>query len=313
MIKIKSIRMVAAACVLLAGCKQSPPPPPSAPAMADPAAFAADRAMYEVRSFVALGPRDAGTPGAEKAATYLYSRLKVIGVEATVDVFMAKSPQDLTVFRNIIGRIPGTRPGVIIVASHYDTKSGINGYQGANDSGSSTGILLELARVLGRGPSLGPEIQFVFFDGEECMQSYGPNDGLQGSRHYAKKLVAEGKSKDVLGVIVLDMVGDKDLTVTLPRNGSQQLMVAVLDAAHAENAREKFALNRFEVGDDHVAFLEAGMPAVDIIDFDYGSAPGLNDYWHTAKDTVDKLSEESLGTIGRVTIRVINSIVSKAK
>jgi len=298
--------------LLLAGCTKAPVPPP-APASADPSAFSGERALYEVRSFVAVGPRDSGTPGAEKAATYLYNRLQAVGVEATVDVFMAKSPEEHTVFRNVIGRVPGTRPGIIIVASHFDTKSGIPNFVGANDSGSSTGILLELARILGRAPSLGPEIQFVFFDGEECMQSYGPNDGLQGSRHYAKRLVKEGLASNVLGVIVLDMVGDKDLTVTLPRNGAPELMAAVMQGAHAVGAREKFSLHKFEVGDDHVPFLEAGMPAVDIIDFDFGSAPGLNDYWHTAQDTVDKLSDQTLGIVGQVTIHVINDIVTRTK
>ena len=143
------------------------------------------------------------------------------------------------------------------------------------------------------------------------MQSYGPNDGLQGSRHHAKRLVKEGLASNVLGVIVLDMVGDKDLTVTLPRNGSPELMAAVMQGAHAVGAREKFSLHKFEVGDDHVPFLEAGMPAVDIIDFDFGSAPGLNDYWHTAQDTVDKLSDQTLGIVGQVTIHVINDIVAR--
>ncbi|HEY8240486.1 MAG TPA: M28 family peptidase [Kiritimatiellia bacterium] len=305
-------RLFAILLLALSSCNPAAKPAPR-PSSLDPSIFNAERAMYEVQSFVAVGPRNAGTAGAEKAAAYLYNRLQALGVAATVDVFMAKSPEDFTVFRNVIGSIPGTGPGVIIVASHFDTKSGIEGFVGANDSGSSSGILLELARLFAQAPSLGPEIRFVFFDGEECMQSYGPNDGLQGSRHYASQLVAAGAAKEVLAVILLDMVGDKSLSITLPRNGAQELKVAVMAAAHEENVREKFSLHPFEVGDDHVPFLEAGMPAVDIIDFDFGSAPGLNDYWHTAQDTMDKLSAESLGLIGRVTIRGENDAVGRNK
>ena len=144
------------------------------------------------------------------------------------------------------------------------------------------------------------------------MQSYGPNDGLQGSKRHASLLASGGRRKEVLGVIVMDMIGDQNLTVTLPRNGATPLMSAVMNAARAEGARDKFSLHPFEVGDDHVPFLELGMPAVDIIDFDYGSSPGRNDYWHTLEDTVDKLSVESLGIIGRVVIRVVNDLAAGA-
>jgi Zn-dependent M28 family amino/carboxypeptidase len=284
-------------------------PPPAA---VDPATFDVDHAMFEVRSLVAIVPRDSGTPGAAKAAEHLKKRLEAVGVKADVETFISKSPAGMTVFRNVVGKIPGTATGLVIMASHYDTKSGIgDAFQGANDSGSSSGILLELARVFAKGPKPGPELRFVFFDGEECMQSYGPNDGLQGSRTYATQLVNEGRKSDVWAVIVMDMVGDSHLSVTLPRNGTTELMVAVMNAAHAENAREKFSLHPFEVGDDHVSFLERGMPAIDLIDFDYGSAPGRNDYWHTLQDTIDKISPESLGIVGRVVIRVVNETVAK--
>jgi glutaminyl-peptide cyclotransferase len=299
-------RLLATVLLLAAaGCGPAPQPPRAV----DPATFDAEHAFFELRSLVAITPRDSGTPGAEKAAFHLQRRLQALGVEAQIDVFTNRSPQGMTVFRNVIGRIPGTSTGLVLLASHYDTKSGIGpGFQGANDSGSSSGVLLQLARVFAKGPRLGPELQFVFFDGEECMQSYGPNDGLQGSRHYARRLVDEGRNDEVLGVIVMDMIGDQNLTVTLPRNGTSRLMTAVLNASYAENARNKFSLHPFEIGDDHVPFLELGMPAVDIIDFDYGSAPGRNDYWHTLEDTVDKISVESLGIIGRVVIRVVNDL-----
>lgn len=121
----------------------------------------------------------------------------------------------------------------------------------------------------------------------------------------AQALVREGRVRDVLGVLVLDMIGDRDLSVTLPENASPALNAAIFEAARQEGIREKFRLAG-DILDDHTAFLEAGIPAADIIDFEYGSKPGRNDYWHTAEDRIDKLSAESLRDVGRVVLRVIN-------
>lgn len=262
---------------------------------------------------LALGPRDTATPGAEQAARHLKSRLDAAGVPSQLEEFQDVTPAGTATLRNVIGRLGGG-PSLIIIGSHYDTKSGIEGFVGANDSGSSSGALIELARALAEqvpdGWS-GPEIRFVFFDGEEAMVNYGPHDGLHGSRHHAAQLRETGRADDVLGVIVLDMIGDRDLTITLPRNGTPFLTTAVLQAAQQEGARSKFSLFAYGIGDDHESFLQLGMPAVDIIDFQFGSAPGLNDYWHTPEDTLDKLSAESLEIVGRVTIRVINDLLRR--
>lgn len=295
--------LLALAC---AGCGGGPGAADLPAPVLDPAAFDGARALYEVQSFLAVGPRDAGTPGAEKAADYLASRLRRLGVEVEVDAFVDDTPAGPRTFRNVIGRIPGRRPGVILVGSHYDTKSGIGpGFQGANDSGSSTGVLLELAHVLQGAAWTGPAIELVFFDGEEARVGYGPRDGLHGSRHYAGRLIREGRARNVLGVIVLDMIGDRDLQVQIPRNSSPALAALVLKAAQAEGVRSSFSLHPFEIGDDHEPFLRAGMPAIDLIDFTYGSGPGRNDYWHTLQDTLDKISAESLELVGRVTVRAL--------
>jgi glutaminyl-peptide cyclotransferase len=294
--------------IALLGCAKQP----SAPAARlDPARFQGERAFEEARLIVDLGPREAGTPGAARAADHLRERLRAVGVSARLEVFTNASPQGPIVFRNVIGEIPGTGSGLLLVGSHYDTKAGIPGFLGANDSGSSCGALMELARVAAEGPRVAPTLRFVFFDGEECMVTYAPNDGLQGSRYHAGQLLKEGRAAEVRAFILLDMIGDKDLTVTLPRNSSPELLNAVLRAAHAENARQKFSLHPFEIGDDHVPFLEAGIPSVDLIDFAFGSAPGLNDYWHTPADTMDKISAESLGIVGRVTLRVMNDVIAR--
>jgi len=278
----------------------------------DPAKFDGQRALFEAQRVVALGARDAGTPGAKTAAEYLLRRLMTLGISAEIDVFSDMTPNGSTMFRNVVGTLPGTGSGLIILGSHYDTKSGIPHFVGANDSGSSCGALIELGRALKEGPRIGPTVQLVFFDGEECMKSYGPIDGFHGSRRHAAQVVRSGQASNVLAMILLDMIGDKNLTVTLPRNSTPALLNATLQAAHAEHVREHFSLHPFGVGDDHVAFLDAGMPAIDLIDFDFGSMPGLNDYWHTSQDTMDKISADSLQTIGRVTLRVVNTLLRDA-
>lgn len=276
----------------------------------DPAAFSGQKAMFEAAGLVAIGNRDSGTAGAEKAAMYLAKRLEAAGVTPEVDVFTNMTVRGPQVFRNVIGRLPGGNTNLIVVGSHYDTKPGIPDFVGANDSGSSSGALLELARVLAKRERRGPEIQLVFFDGEECVNSYTELDGFHGSRFHAQKLVEQGRRKNTK-MILLDMIGDRDLTVTLAQNNDPKLATMFLRAAEDDGSRSHFALWPYECGDDHVAFLERGMPAVDIIDFDFGSAPGRNDFWHTAQDTMDKLSPESLQIIGRVTIRVLNALVAE--
>ena len=291
------------------GCRE--PAPPFRPL--DPVAFSGERAMGAVRTFVELGPKVSGTPGAAEAADRIAAQLRESGLAVETDAFQEVAPRGETTFRNVLGRRPGSGSGMVVVGCHYDTKSGIGeDFRGANDSGSGVGLLLELARILGRQPAGQAEVLLAFFDGEECVASYGPHDGLHGSRRLAERLRREGKAPQVRGVLIVDMVGDRDLTITIPRNGTPELITAVFESAREEGARMRFSLLPAQMLDDHTPFLEAGMPAVDLIDFEYGSAPGLNDYWHTAADTIDKLSAQSLETVGRVVVRVLNRLEAEA-
>ena len=297
-----------------AGCGPSPEKPAAvAPAVAVPAAIAVsgERALEEVRKVVELGPRDSGTPGAEQAAIYLRDRLRELGVAAEIQEFTDLTPVGELTFRNVLGRIPGTGGKILLLGSHYDTKVGIADFVGANDSGSSTGLLLELARVLQAGAPHAMEIRFAFFDGEESRQRYGPNDGFHGSRHLAETMEADGSLTNVAAMILLDMVGDRDLTITIPRNCTPWLTTLAFDAARAEGARTKFQLYPYTVGDDHEEFFARGVPAIDLIDFQFGSAPGKNDYWHPAQDTLDKLSAESLQIVGRTAARMADEILRR--
>jgi glutaminyl-peptide cyclotransferase len=232
-------------------------------------------------------------------------------IETEIDEFEDGPGDRRGIYRNVVGIIKGKTAGLIVLGSHYDTKAGISeSFNGANDSGSSTGLLLELARVLSVGPKPECSIMLAFFDGEECVREYSENDGLHGSRRLARRLKEDGRAAAVLGVIVVDMIGDKRLNVELPRNSTPSLCSIVFSAAREEGARSAFRLSNSAVLDDHVPFLAAGMPAVDIIDFQYGSAPGLNDYWHTEHDTLDKISGESMQLVGRIVVRMINSLMT---
>ncbi|HOW96824.1 MAG TPA: M28 family peptidase [Kiritimatiellia bacterium] len=303
--------LIPAIGLLLSACRrrESVPPAPSPILPFDGAA-----AFDEVRRFVAIRPRDAATPGAERAALYLRDRLRELGVEAEVDAFADLCPVGTATFRNVIGRIPGQGKGLVILGSHYDTQAGIGAeFEGANDGGSSTGVLLELARCLAAGPARSWETWLVFFDGEEAMRRYGPADGLHGSRHMARQLAESGRAADVKAVIVLDMIGDRDLTVTVPRNGASWLISEVFESARLEGARDKFSLYPYEIGDDHDPFHQAGLPAVDLIDFHFGSGPGRNDYWHTMEDRMDKIAPESLDLVGRVALRLLARMADRVE
>jgi glutaminyl-peptide cyclotransferase len=282
-------------CLALTGCK--------------PPAFDGTQAMAETEALIQIGPRNAGGGGARRAAVHLEGKLKALGLKTTIDTFSEETPSGNLFFNNVLGRLPGKTDRLIVLCSHFDTKSGIAAdFQGANDSGASTGVLLELARVLSKRGPHETEILIAFLDGEECRVQYGPHDGLHGSRRLAEQIAAAGGAGAVEAVILLDMVGDKNLNITVPRNSSRVLVKELFSAAHERGARPQFGLYESQILDDHVPFLMLGMPAVDLIDFEYGSAPGLNNYWHTTNDTLDKLSVESMQTVGEVVLQMVENL-----
>jgi len=293
--RVWKVLLLCSAVFVFSGCKK--------------AKFDGVKAMAETEALVKIGPRDAGGSGARRASVQLESKLKALGLKTVIDTFSEETPNGKIHFNNVLGRIPGKTNRLIVLASHFDTKSGISkDFQGANDSGSSSGILMELARVLKKRGPLETEFLIAFLDGEECRKEYGPHEGLHGSRHLAQQIYDAGGAKLVKAVIVIDMAGDKDLNISVPRNSSPELVKELFYAAHELGVRPKFSLGPGSILDDHVPFLLAGMPVVDVIDFDYGSAPGLNDYWHTPNDTLDKLSVKSLQTIGDVVLRTIENL-----
>jgi glutaminyl-peptide cyclotransferase len=289
------ILLLCGALLVFSGCKKEE--------------FDGAKAMAETEALVKIGPREAGGGGARRASVMLEGKLKALGLKTTIDTFSEETPNGKMHFNNVLGRIPGKTNRLIVLVSHFDTKSGISkDFAGANDSGSSSGVLLELARMLSAHGPYETEFLIAFLDGEECRKEYGPHDGLHGSRRLAQQIYEAGGAKLVNAVIVLDMVGDKDLNISIPRNSSRELVKELFYAAHELNVRPQFALGPGSILDDHVPFQIAGMPAIDVIDFDYGSAPGRNDYWHTPNDTLDKLSVKSLQTVGDVVLRMVENL-----
>ena len=281
---------------------------PNLPTEADWHSFEGKRAFNHVQALVNMGPRPAGSPALTKACSYIASQLEEAGLETQEQVFMANTPRGPLQFRNVIGKTPRSNgaPGpIIILASHYDTKylPDIH-FIGANDGGSSSGALLELARC----SAMMPNVWFVFFDGEEAIREYSGDDGLVGSKFFVEQLKANNQLDSIKAVILLDMVGDANLNVSLPANSTGKLVEELFAAARDVGGRDYFKLSKNEMLDDHVPFLNAGIPAMDIIDFEYGSAPGQNDYWHTDKDTMDKLSPRSLEIVGQTTLRLLSRI-----
>jgi len=275
-------------------------------------AFDGQRALAEVESLVEFSPRDAGTPNGWKAAKHIHRRMTDFGIATDLDTFVDHTPEGEKTMINVVGTLPGKKKEWIILGSHFDTMPGIEGFQGANDSGSSTGVLLELARMLADSkPEIG--IIFAFFDGEEGIAGYVPGDGLHGSRHMAGQLLATGDHKKIRAMILLDMVGDPDLQFTIPYNSSRELVQEVFTAAHATGHRDRFSLSRSIITDDHVPFLQIGIPAIDLIDFKYGTKPGLNDLWHTKDDRLENISAASLEITGQVTLQLIRQLAFTEK
>lgn len=252
-------------------------------------------------------PRDAGTTGGRRAAQFILDAVSATGSDARLDAFEADTPCGRRLFTNVECEFVSNPTGAwTVVVSHYDTKPGVK-CPGANDGASTTGLLVAIADALRARRGQRGNVLLVWTDGEESMKAYTDRDGFWGSRHAAEKLKASGR--DVRAVICLDMLGDRELSVSLPRNSSPALRQIALLAAR--RAGEEGLVREIPelVKDDHVPFQNLGFPSVDLIDFDFGSAPGRNDFWHTGEDTLDKISEGSLLRSGRLVSAMLDILL----
>lgn len=267
--------------------------------------FSGRRALEHVRALTQAGARAPGTQGHAWAQAYIIRHLRLAYAAEIEEVdFAALTPRGTVPMKNIIGKFPGRSEDIIILAGHYDTFSR-EGFVGANDSGSSTALLLELARVLGRQHPNEATIWVTFFDGEEAFEQWGPRDGIYGSRYQADVWQRDGTLGRIKAVIVADMVGDKDLAIRRDQNSTPWLTELIWEIAEGKGYAAHFLQESIAVEDDHAPFLRLGVPAVDLIDFEYGPA---NRYWHTAEDTLDKLGARSLEIVGEVVLEAVTRL-----
>jgi glutaminyl-peptide cyclotransferase len=268
------------------------------------------QAMQYVREIVALGPRPVGSTNHKKVEAYILAHLKGDMVEE--DAFTADTPEGKFPGRNIIAKFPGTRDGVIVIASHYDTNYPLRdtSYIGANDGASSSALLLEFANQLRGKKRDGYSIWLVWDDAEEAMKTWTDADSLYGIRHLAEKWEADGTLKTIKALLLADMIGDADLNIERDANSTPWLESVVYEAATRLGYQSHFFARTMQVSDDHLPFVKRGVPSADIIDFDYGYD---NVFWHTPQDTLDKLSPKSLEIAGVTvleTVRILDKMDS---
>ncbi len=256
--------------------------------------------MSYVRDVVGFGPRFIGSPGHKKTEVYIHAHLK--GADFHDDDFTASTPAGPLAMHNIIAKFPGSKPGVVVIATHYDTLYGRKDFVGANDGASGTGLLLELANQL-RGPGRsGYSVWLVWLDGEEAVRQWSDSDSTYGSRHLAEKWQKDGTLKQVKAFLLADMIGDADLNIERDQNSTPWLEDLVYEAATVVGFQSHFFRREEAINDDHIPFARAGVPVADLIDFDYGYD---NSYWHSPQDTLDKLSPHSLEIVGDVLLESV--------
>ena len=230
--------------------------------------FSGEKALAHVQAMVNFGPRPPGSEAIEKTRGYLIQQLEAAGWKVERQGFSDDTPRGKVQFVNLIATFGSQSAPKFLVCSHYDTKTFDNArFVGANDGGSSTGVLLELARVLAERPELARAIELVFFDGEEAYEAFTDTDGLFGSRYFAKQLVARDKAKLFHGGVLFDMVGDKSLTITLPPDSGRQPRES--SPPPTLKVRQHFTYFDRDITDDHTPLNDAGIPVIDLIDFDY--------------------------------------------
>jgi glutaminyl-peptide cyclotransferase len=275
---------------------------PPAPA---PLSFNGNRAFQDLKRLVAFGPRPAGSAALAQSRQWIIQQLKDAGCPVEQDAFTASTPDGGIPMVNLIAKVSGTRPAVVMIAGHYDTKRFTRfQFVGANDGASSAAFLLETARQLCR-QKRPVTYWIVFFDGEEAVHNWSDTDSVYGSRHLEQKLAAEGELSRIKAMILVDMIADAQLDILRDQNSTPWLTNLVFRTAARLGYLRYFLNQTTAIGDDHVPFVNAGVSAVDIIDLDYG--PGGR-YWHTAGDTVEHCSASSLTIVGRVVMETLEEL-----
>jgi glutaminyl-peptide cyclotransferase len=281
--------------------------PLAAPAQAH---FNGARALEYARQFAAIGPRWPTSQGHLKAEAFLRNQFNHDQLEE--ETFTANTPIGPVAMRNFIVRFPGKKNGVTVLGTHYETNYPLRNinFVGANDGASTTGLLLAIADQLRSDTARtklldGYSVWLVFFDGEEAFQTWSASDSTYGSRDLAAKWGRDGTLSKIKAFMLADMIGDKDLDIQRESRSTGWLVDLVRQAAHKYGYDRYFFQTEEAVDDDHLAFVQRGVPSIDVIDLDYGPN---NSYHHTAQDTMDKISARSLTIDGDVFLETIRLI-----
>ncbi len=268
-------------------------PPDSGP----PPTFDGDRAMQYVKDIVKFGPRPIGSANHKKVEDYIAAHFK--GDNVADDTFIADTPEGKFPVHNIIAKFPGTKDGIIVIASHYDTNYPLRNtsFIGANDGAATSALLLEFANQLRGKPLAGYSVWLLFTDAEEAVKSWSDEDSLYGTKHLAVKWQSDGTAKKIKAFLLADMIGDADLDIDRDKNSTPWVESVVYEAAKRLGYQSHFFARDNALLDDHLPFMKIGVPCADIIDINYGYN-GV--FHHTTQDTVDKLSTKSLDISGTV-------------
>lgn len=262
------------------------------------AVFDSSKAWEHLRQQVAIGPRPSGSRGNVKNRDYIKAQMKALGIKVVEQAFDGATPLGPVKMVNLIATIPGKSTDRIVLASHFDTKLFREfRFVGASDGASSTAALIELGRVIKARGSLPFTIELLFLDGEEAVIEWQGNDNTYGSRYYVEAARKSGTLKSLRALVLLDMIGDRNLTIRRDTNSTRWLTDIIWGAARKLGHRA-FIDEETTIEDDHIPFLKAGVPAVDIIDLDYPQ-------WHTAQDTLDAVSARSLQVVGEVVVEAL--------
>jgi Zn-dependent M28 family amino/carboxypeptidase len=266
--------------------------------------FDSNRAWEHLRQLVAIGPRPAGSAGIEQSRKYIKDQLARAGVTVAEQAWVDRTPMGPVHMVNLMATIPGAARDRLVIAGHYDTKRFREfRFVGANDAGSSAAFLLELARVLkGRRNPL--TIELLFLDGEEAVVEWQGNDRTYGSRHYVNAARGNGSLGSLKALVLVDMIADRDLRLKRDLNSTEWLTDVIWDAAKREKQSAHFVAETTHIEDDHLPFLQAGIPAVDLIDLEYPA-------WHTAGDTLDAVSAGSLQIVADVLLAALPQIEAR--
>jgi glutaminyl-peptide cyclotransferase len=257
---------------------------------------------------VAFGPRPPASDAIHRTQDYIVGQLKSFGCAVDTDDFHADTPIGSLAMKNIVAKVPGAGQGIILLLTHYDTLR-LDNFVGADDGGSSSGLMLEMARLLCAGPKRKYAVWIAFVDGEEAQvvvngqAQWAGTDNTYGSRELAARMALSGELKPVRAVILADMIGQKNLEIPRETNSTKWLTNLVWSTAARLGYKDIFVSSEGSVEDDHQSFLSRDVPAVDIIDLD-----GYSAYWHTPQDTMDKLSPRSFSIVGYVILESIGEL-----